>query len=250
MTLTVPRVAGKCGKLPAVRPYGLRDLSAYTTKRLPAPPAAVDYYSKVDPALWGMLGNDSLGDCAMAGWVHLMRAWNSEVGTTDPVPEVGATVAQYFALTGGQDSGLVLHNVLQAAASPGLFGGTSKIDAYVPVALNTVDLCAAVAFFGALYIGIAMPASAQEQFAAGQPWIVDPRSPIEGGHCVIVVGYDHRGVWIITWGALQLVTWPWLATYLDEAWVIVPQQFDEAKHGPFADLDLASLKADMPRLAA
>jgi hypothetical protein len=124
-----------------------------------------------------------------------------------------------------------------------LFG--AKIDAYAPVDVkDLVELHQAVAFYGGCYLGIECPQSAQEQFQNGQPWTFVPGSPIEGGHCIDALGYSANGLLCATWGGIALVTFGFLAHFLDEAWVIIPNQFVKAGKGP--RLDLEALKADLP----
>ncbi len=233
----------RLGKLPAVRPFGLRDLSVYASGPLPAPPRAV----APPAARYPIDGNDQVGDCTIAGVAHLIAAWDAEVKEADPVPTVGAVVSEYFRLSGGQDTGLNEASVLQTWRSGGLFG--RKIAAYAPVDHHRLlAIHQAVAFYGGCYLGIQCPQSAQEQFAAGEPWTVVDDSPIEGGHCIVALGYTPAAVLCATWGGIAEVTYPFLDAYLDEAWAVIPSQFLEAGHGP--RIDLASLQEDLDRLAA
>ena len=229
----------RLGKRPAVRPAGLATLAAYAQGRLPHPPTT----SPVpDVAAWGMLGNDRLGDCTIAGAAHLVIAADTEVDGVDHIPDTVEVTDTYLSLTGGADQGLAEYDVLHRWWTDGLFG--ARIDAYAPVDHRHIaEIQQAVAFYGAAYIGVALPASAQRQFAAGQPWVVDPDSPLVGGHCILLVGYGPQYVQAVTWGAVVDVSWPWLARYCDEAWAVIPHVFTEAGRGPV--LDLASLRQDL-----
>lgn len=230
------------GKLPAVRPHGLSELKVYATSKLPAPPASVEYGASLK---YGMDDNDKIGDCVMAGCAHLIQAWNAEVKEKDAIPSDSAIETEYFKLTGGQDSGLNEASVLQTWHKSGLFG--HKIEGYAPVDFKDITaLHQTIAFYGGVMFGIACPESAQEQFGAGQPWTVVPGSPIEGGHCIVAIGYDAQYVHCVTWGAVVKVSYPFLSRYLDEAWCIISSEFVEAGKGPA--LDLASLKADLAAL--
>lgn len=228
----------KLGRLAATRPFGVRNLTAYATTRLPQPPASVD----VPSAPYPMDGNDQYGDCTIAGVAHQIAAWNAEVHETDPVPSSSQVVETYFSLTGGPDSGLNEENVLQTWRTKGLFG--NKIDAYVPVNPKDItELHQTVAFYGGCYLGVVVPQSAQEQFQDDQPWTVVPGSQVLGGHCIAALGYTTNGLLCATWGGIAEVTYPWLAAYLEEAWAIIPHEFVEAGRGP--SLDLASLRSDL-----
>lgn len=230
----------KLGRLAATRPFGLSDLSVYAKSKLPKPPASVT----APVAQWNMDMNDSLGDCTVAGVDHLIAAWNIEFGETDPRPDDETIEATYFSLTGGADAGCNEANVLKAWQTEGLFG--NKIAAYAPVnPKNLVELHQVIAFYGGAYLGIACPASAQEDFAAGKPWAYDPYSPIEGGHCIVAVGYSSSTVQCVSWGSLVEVSYPFLAHYLEEAWCVVSNELVE-KGADALGLDLAALKADLP----
>ena len=230
------------GRLPATRPHGLRDLSAYSKGRLPAPPAqyrAPQFDVRMDL-------NDTYGDCTIAGVDHLLGVWNAETGVNDARPDDATIKSTYFGLTGGADAGLNEADVLQTWHQQGLFG--NKIDGYAPVdPKDIVGLHQAIAFYGGAYLGIACQQSAQQDFAAGQPWKYDPSSPIEGGHCIVAVGYDSGGVYCATWGDVAYVTYPFMAHFLEEIWAIVSDEFAQ-KRGDVQGIDLETLQADLAAL--
>ena len=229
----------KLGALAPQRPYGLATLATYVTGPIPAPPATV-----VVPAAspWRMMDNDRLGCCTISAIGHAIMAWNAEVAKTDAVPTDQQIQDTYFTLTGGEDAGCVEADVLHVWQTSGLFG--HKIDAYAPVEIHDlVGIHQAIAFYGAAYLGVALPESAQQQFTTGRPWTVEPNSPIEGGHCILAVGYDHEYVQCVTWGGIVNVSYLWLATYMTECWAIISNEFVEAGRGPI--LDLKSLQSDL-----
>ena len=233
----------KLGALAPQRPHGLSTLSVYAKGKIPAPPASVTPPS-VGP--WGMMDNDRLGCCTIAGVGHAIMSWNAEVSQHDHVPNDSEVEKTYFALTGGADSGLVEANVLNHWHRTGLFG--HKIAAYAPVEKHDfVGLQQAVAFYGAAYLGVALPSSAQDQFAAGQDWTVVPGSPIEGGHAIVAVGYNDHFVQCVSWGRVVNVSYPWLSHYLTEVWTVISNEFVEAGRGP--SLDLATLRADIAAIS-
>ena len=51
-----------------------------------------------------------------------------------------------------------------------------------------------------------------------------------GGHAVDVVGYDDAGLTVVTWGALQRLTWAFWDRYCDEGWCIVSTDFLVGRH--------------------
>jgi hypothetical protein len=233
----------KLGRLPATRPAALKDLAVYATGPLPTPPAT----REVPAANYPMDGNDTYGDCTIAGVAHLIRGWDVETAESDAVPTEGAVVQEYFKLTGGEDTGLNEAEVLKTWQTTGLFG--EQIAGYAPVnPKDLLQLHQAVAFYGGLYLGIMCPQSAQEQFARGEEWTYVEGSPVLGGHCVVALGYGpHGGLHCATWGGIAVLEASFLAHYLDEAWVILPHQMVEAK-GDALGIDLAALEADLAKV--
>ena len=230
----------KYGRLAATRPFGLSDLSTYASGKLPKPPTSVDAPNGVN---WGMDDNDQFGDCTIAGVDHLIAAWSADLNEPEARPSNDEISQTYFNLTGGQDTGLNEANVLSTWQSSGLFGNT--IAAYAPInPRNLVELHQAIAFYRGAYLGIDCPQSAQTDFANGQPWTYDPSSPIEGGHCIVAVGYTPTAVLCVSWGAVVEVTYPFLAHFLEEAWCVLGQEI-VARNGDGLGIDLASLRADL-----
>jgi hypothetical protein len=245
----------KLGKLAATRPR-MGDLATYANGPLPTPPSSVDV--PYVPA-WGMVGNgpdpsltvndgQPVGDCVVAGAVHTIMASNVEVQRLDAVPTSDQAVEQYFSLTGGADTGLNESQVLSTWRSRGLFGG-NRISAYCPVETDQLGhVHSAVSLYGMCFLGVQVPESAQEQFANGEPWTVVPNSPIMGGHCIVVVGYDPHYLYAVSWGAVVPITYPWWSAYVDEAYAIITEEVAEAGDGP-TGLNLAALQADLDAIS-
>jgi hypothetical protein len=240
--MSITRHTYRLGRLPAMRPAALSDLAVYATGKLPTPPASVP----APKAEYPMDGNDKYGDCTMAGVAHLIAAWNAELSEQDTVPDEEEIVKEYFQLTGDKDSGLAEANVLSRWRQAGLFG--EKIAGYAPVnPKDVLEIHQAIAFYGGCYFGIQCPRSAQEQFGNGEPWTYVKDSPIEGGHCIVGVGFNEHGVECATWGSIALVTYPFLAHFLDEAWVILSNELVQAK-GDNLGISLTALQADLEKV--
>jgi len=246
----------KLGKGDAVRPVGLHDLMTYTPSGFPAPPATFGTLEKLQKIPWGMDGNDTLGDCTIAGADHVIATENALLGTKDARPALAVLEAQYKVLS-PKDQGCVMATVLQNWRSKGLFRmpkGTNKISQYAPFdQRNKNEFLQVIAFTGNAYLGIACPESAQQQFAKQTqtgtlvPWTVVKGSPIAGGHCIVAVGYTTQGLYCVTWGGVVLVTWAFVTKYCDEGWAIITQELSE-KGGDTLGLDIAQLDADLDAL--
>lgn len=228
------------GRLPP-HPLPVRDLTHYLKSPLPSPPTTVQA-----PALeYPMAGNDTYGDCVIAGVVHTDQATAALTNETWGYPGDNYVKAEYFDLTGGEDTGLVETYALQVWQRRGLFG--KKLAAFAPVnPKHTIPVRQTVALCGACFMGVLMPAPAQDQFQEGRPWRLT-RTPadsdIVGGHCVVYVGYNQTGPIAVTWGKLQQVAWEWHLAYAEEAYAVITQEVKD--RGSLRGLDFAKLETDL-----
>jgi hypothetical protein len=241
--LTTPvRTPGKLGARPAVFPAGLRDLTHYVAGDLPKAPASVPVPSVAE---WGMDGNDSYGDCGVAGCNHLLMAAAADTRETESFPTADQVVSYYLTYTGGQDSGVVLSDFLAYVRKTGFYGHT--VSAYAPVQVHDVPtLTTALWLYDAVYTGITVTQGMMDAFQAGQPWDLTAAQgePI-GGHCVPGVGYSDEGLTVITWGEPQLITWPAWHAVSTEAWAVIP---GELASGDGHGVSLSDLTADLDKL--
>lgn len=209
---------------------------------------------------WPMYGNDELGDCTAAAAGHMVQAWSKKSTghvftpkTADVVRfywETGTPPAETGVPGGPTDDGRVELNVLNAWRKTG-FGG-DRISAYVSIKPERVDLVkAAIYLFGGVYTGVALPVTAQQQptlwdvvgdgkTGASQAWSW-------GGHAVPYVGYDAKGVRLVTWGRVIGATWGFHTAYTEEVYAILSPDWltgGRSVHG----FDVAALKNDLTAL--
>ena len=105
------RSAGRLGRLPGQIPVGLHDLSYYVAGPLPAAPSLIETPKITDG--WGMLDNDILGCCGVAGLIHGSMAdegHHKRDGLL--IPSSDQVGAYYLKYTGGEDTGVVLSQFL------------------------------------------------------------------------------------------------------------------------------------------
>lgn len=238
------------------------------------PPTKTDWYSQVPASSWGMLANgpdssipglsnfQGCGDCTVASAAHIIDqvAWYAQNNTPAPVTALEALNAYealtgYNPKTGANDNGCELQQVLQWWTQNGLAdympSGFAQIDV---TNLALVQTC--VADFGAVYSALAVPEAFEQQFDNGQPWDVPTGRggrQIVGGHAVPIVGYDADYLYVITWGAVQPVTYAAFAMYWSpqqsgEAWVAILPQSAGATGITFEGLDGATANADFQAL--
>jgi hypothetical protein len=233
-------------------------LASYIAAGMPTAPASLDLSSKVKA--WGMMDNDQIGDCTCAAAAHLIMEWTANVGKKMVAPTDKQIVAAYSAVTGynpatgANDNGAAEIDVLNYWRQSGIAG--HKIGAYAAVEPgNHGNIMDSVFIFQGCYIGIQLPISAQAQVQNHQPWSLPPGGPTGdgkpgswGGHAVPVVAYDSRGVTVVTWGALQVMTWSFWEAYCDEAYAIISNDYLTGKKETPDGFNMTQLQADLQDL--
>jgi hypothetical protein len=250
---TTPIAAQKLGKLPPRVDVRTLSLKQYVDRtRLPEPPEVLDVTARVPE--WPMYANDRIGDCTTAAAAHMIEAWTAESrGTAVEVSESAVLTAFdrvkiVDPITG--EEGAVELDVLRDWRKHGV--DHHRIGAFARVSVRDHLLVRTAAWlFGGLYIGLALPLSAQWQ----QTWdwngslAGDDRPGSWGGHAVDVVRFSSGSLTVVTWGRLQDLTWSFWDRYVDEAYCILSHDFlagDRAPNG----FDLEALKADLALVTA
>jgi hypothetical protein len=222
--------AYKLGKLPVRKDKRTLQLkSILRTDLLPAIPDVyeLDVASSYNIPL-NMFANDYWGDCVIAGranWTQRAECFEQKKCIIISDQEV---LTEYWNEgadgTYHPDHGLVMLDSLNTWRRNGWIAGGQKYDIYAFAAIDVADhreLQYAVFLLNGGYIGFSVPQSAINQFNLGQMWTVVSGSPIVGGHCVYVVGYNQTGPICITWARKQQMTWEFWNAYVDESYAIV-----------------------------
>ncbi|AFM40840.1 hypothetical protein Desaci_1863 [Desulfosporosinus acidiphilus SJ4] len=232
-----------------------KDLLYRNYRRTALPPIPPSFGHQNLISDWGLLGNDTVGDCVIAGADHETMLWTAE-GSVEASFTAANAMSDYSAITGynpndpNTDQGTEVRTALQYRQKTGMIdagGNRHKIAVYLLLDHSNLlnELLEAVYLFSAVGIGINFPDSAMEQFNNGQPWSVVQGSQIEGGHYVPVVGYDGSYIYCVTWGRVQKMTVDFLKTYCEEAWAILSQEFLNGKGVSPEGFDFAQLQADL-----
>ena len=177
---------------------------------------------------WGNIGNRLAGNCPIAGAGHETQTWRWATGQPIPPFTDASGIADYsraLVAAGGlpydpsnpaTDTGLdpvVLASWRQTVGITDAAGGVHKIGPFSSIA-NLDELDLACYLFGAAAFCWNLPASAEDQFARGEPWD-DTSGPGVGGHYTAYVGRNSAGNrMVVTWGRLQAVTDAYIATYM------------------------------------
>jgi hypothetical protein len=252
----------KLGRKPVKHDKRTLRLARYLTGRQgqPQPPEQVAWSMAVSK--WDMLLNDSLGDCTIAGLLHLFQCMvaNSGAGSDPFIPTDAEALAGYEQLCGynpadpSTDHGGNELDILNAVRKNGLAG--QSVSAFVAVDFhNQAEVETAIDLFGGIYVGIALPQTAKKQ----EIWQVTPwydvwdGSPTPGswgGHSVVITDYDQLGLSAITWGIVKRMTWDWFNKYMEECYALISLDWLNSKGQSPTGLNISQLTADLQEVTA
>lgn len=221
----------KLGKLPYKNDLRTLHFEDYFT--FPEPPEEKIWYDKVSK--YGMMLNDKIGDCAIAGPAHMIQTWtanssNEIIIPDDKIVETYSAVSGYDPKTGANDHGCVLLDVLKYWKNTGIDG--HKIGAFASVNPRNIRMIKiAIQLFGGVLNGIALPLSAQGQdsWDIAQSFNGDGAPGSWGGHCTATEGYNELQDINITWGTGVPASWSFMQVYCDERWVVFSDDFINRK---------------------
>ena len=241
----------KFGKKPAVRSRKSLSLSNYLHMNQVAFPQ-VQAWER--PIAYGMLGNDEVGDCTIAGADHLEMNWQAVANAGAPLAiTTEQALADYSAVTGydpadpSTDQGANMLDVLNYWKAKGLAG--RKIAGFATLDVQNVDqIKAAIYLFGGVYMGFNVPRSVEAD-PNNKTWRLIPGDSATGdGHCVVPVGYGRSGLAPVSWGAIYHATWDFWLAYVDEAYAVVSPDWIKASGISPTGLDLNGLLQDLAAL--
>jgi len=251
----------KLGRLPRTyRPEIAHLSSLIAGKNLPPPPPSVDY-SKALPENLGAMNNDRLGCCTCSAVGHAIQAWTANANPPMVTEPDSSILALYEAACGynpsdpstdqGGNEQAVLTYLLKSGAPTQ--NGPHKIDAFFEVDVrNLDDVKRTIADCGLAYIGFNVPDYLLHGLTApNSDWDTRPGAPrIEGGHAVILVGYDSVRATIVSWGNLYTMTWRFFQRFTDECYGIIdPLWVEKTGKTPFGLTEADTVEA-MRALAA
>jgi hypothetical protein len=199
-----------------------------------------------------MFANDRLGDCTIAGKANFTLLSAARVKAPAPNISDQDVVSDYSAETGynpadpATDQGAIELDILNHwRKAP--FAGV-QLAAFVSIDTNDLELLRyGIQLFGAVYVGLALPVTAQHQ--VGKLWDTAPGMvPGDwGGHCVIVSAYDYAASSPVldadTWGASQLMSEAFWRACGDEAYAPLPTDYQNVP-----GLDYTALEAELGQL--
>lgn len=216
--LTHP-VSGRTFKMGRRRPtlapprFRLRDYLDNTA--LPTPPATADYTQAALPALQNIYGNDTLGDCVIAGMCHVSGTLTGNAGdlvtySGDQVVALYSAIGRYVPGDESTDNGCDEQTALAYWLKNGLLpDGSHKIQGSLGVdGTNPTEVRIAAWLFEDLIFGVELPDEWVNPMPEGSGfvWDVAGDADPDNGHCFVGVGYNSGGIVIDTWGMFGVIT--------------------------------------------
>lgn len=248
----------KYGKQPAKPDPKLFKLTQFA-EPVQLTPAPVGFGHEEIITNWGVLANNRVGDCVIAGGEHETMMFNKIAGRdvsftdTTAIKDYGA-IGGYVEGDESTDNGCDMQTAMIYRRQTGLVdanGNMHKIGAYVGLEVgNFNELLKALYVFDAVGIGIECPAYIMDQFNEGKPWDLNPDGDqtIEGGHYIPVVGYPEQDVVnVITWGEVQKMTRAFYEKFNDESYGFFSEESLVNGKSP-EGFDLAALQAAITAL--
>jgi hypothetical protein len=213
--------------------------------RLPVIPASLNNGDGM-PTDWGMMVNDQLGDCTCAAFYHglqLISHKSRHWTVTEPdkqVVELYKEVGGYVEGNPSTDNGAVEQDVLSHLRDVGapidpVDGRTRhRILGFAEVNHRILDDVRRAIFIGGFaYIGFTVPVYLMQRLQ--HTWDVNPSGDNrpDGGHAVILSGYDPNGFRLISWGVEYYMTNGFFWQWTDEVYLVAdPTWLDTTGHTP------------------
>ena len=185
--------------------------------------------------IYPMDGNDLVGDCVVAGWDHFRQVvtgllcGEQKNFTQDEIWNFYKTQNPKFDPNGTEstngpgsssDCGMNVQFFLEYLQSQKLILGFARINP-----ANEAEMKSAIDLGLGIITGVVLTEVQMAQYENGY-WENIPGSPIDGGHCIPLVGYTGNpdDFTCVTWGKLVNCTENFISKQMDEAWFVLMQE--------------------------
>ena len=204
------------------------------------------------PITWGMLGNDSVGDCVIAWMMHhamgmkaVAQAGTPLSFTTDQALQTYSAITGYVPGDPSTDNGTDPDTAATYWQQTGLYG--DKILGYVNLDITNQDLVKYAHYtFGGIGISLEVPDYIMN-VPSGGSWSQTPgaNTTIDGGHQIYAPGYGRQGWHIISWGTDYTFNLDFWSQYVQAAIAVVSTDWVKASGVSPSGLNLQALLADL-----
>jgi hypothetical protein len=250
----------KLGKRPARYDPAVPRMSIFTRGRLPPPPAYSNWYADISD--WGMLMNDTWGDCFEAAILHWIMEQSAYAGK--PLVATNAEVLAFYSYTGFDPNDPSTDQGTYGMGRGGAFdfwkvhgvmcgGQLDKVTAYMQIMRkDPIEWMQGINYFGGMLVGLQLPEAILAANTVPDVWY-DYNGPVAGGHEILVNGYQTVGSTrlydLISWGAHYRATEDFLMHCVDETVVVVDPIMINAQGLDAAGFSFAELQNYMRLLA-
>ena len=237
----------KLGKLPPVIDHRTIPLRLIIrAELLPELPSVYDNHEVYNVVDDFMFANDVYGDCVKASRAHQTLVFEAfEQGKQIEITDK-EVVDEYFKETGGRDTGLILLTSIKDWRNDGWPIGGRNYTIYAFASVDWFDhdeVKHCIHLLNGVNFGMKVYQTDLDQFKAGEGWhLTGSDGAFKGRHGVYackyrdidngeewakyhnsskVVSYSLDGVWAMTWGRKQFMTWDFWDARVDEAYGIV-----------------------------
>jgi hypothetical protein len=199
-------------------------MANYLKLGMPLPPPACNYRDAAEVALANVYGNDTLGDCVIAGIAHLIGVFTGNSG--EPVLFTLPQIIKLYSAIGGYvpgdestDNGCDEETALNYWENNGFPDGENKVSGIISVNPNEPRIYrTALWLFENLFFGCELPDEWITPFPSGNgfKWgVAGPANP-DNGHCFIGCAYKEEGIIIDSWGMFGVVTDAAIQYYMNQ----------------------------------
>ncbi len=232
-----PVIKIKSGRLPYVHDSRTFDLGNLLPQEdLSKIPDTFNWGKKIPRDKWGHMGNLKINNCTCAAAGHLIMNWTANIGKMKR-PTIKAVVQSYIDLTGYNPEKDGIGNPIEAIKAlkfwrkQGIAG--RKITAFAKLDFKDIkQLKQAIYLYGGCYIGLNLPASAEQQYYQSKKWTV-PAGGLTGdgapgswiGHALIITGYSKHELRAVSWGREIIMTIDFWQAYVDESYAVFSNDF-------------------------
>jgi lysozyme len=165
--------------------------------------------------------NDQYGDCTVAGYDHFKETVTYLLKGTGINLTEQQIIDFYKTQNPGfpqEDNGMVIQLFLEYLVNNGIIVAFAKIN------LSDQEMLKAGIFLGlAVIAGVQLQEAQQQQFP--NTWSYVLGSPIVGGHCITINGYDSVNSLykVVSWGKEIDATAEFIEKQTDEIWFVITQ---------------------------
>ena len=220
-------------------------------------PAQYDWGRRIKPDhSWGDYGNLKLNNCTFVTAAYQIMIWKSYKADKIYRPAVKTIIEDYSKLIkdnrkGGKSLKAILNEggkslealrVLNHWRKHGIDG--HKIIAFAKLTFNNKnvqkeELKRVIYLYGGCFIGLNIPRSVENQWQHSKKWSIirrvpggDARRRLWFSHALLVIGYNEKGVRVVTFGKEEVMTWEFYLKYVDEAYAVFDESFLKARNTP------------------